>query len=307
MFCYKIGICCTDLYYSVKLMEYFNGHEDIPIRASAFSSWQSVSEYLSKNSLDLIVMDENISSRQPAVCDTDDCKAAIAYFSEERDEYNRIFKYQNVRLIASEITHYLGKDAIALSKGCMWIGVYSPVGRCGKTSLAKSLVRHFGSSLYVGLEDYPTDISGDEEENGELFLYYLASMNENILKLIKNNRADLHENDCIIASSCCLERHISNENLKWFKKTISESKKYRIVVLDMGISVISSQEMFEVFDRILVPVSDDDHAKKKVAKFSESIGKNKEMNIADRIKYIKLTGTNFEEGYIEEMIEKGAI
>ena len=36
MFSYKIGIYGSDLCYSVKLMEYFNGHEDIPLKASVF-------------------------------------------------------------------------------------------------------------------------------------------------------------------------------------------------------------------------------------------------------------------------------
>lgn len=57
MFSYKIGIYGSDFHYNVKLMEYFNCHEDIPLKASVFSTWESVSEYTRQNDLNLLVLD----------------------------------------------------------------------------------------------------------------------------------------------------------------------------------------------------------------------------------------------------------
>ncbi len=302
MFSYKIGIYGCDFHYNVKLMEYFNGHEDIPLRASVFSTWESVREYTRQNDLDLLVLDSESRKEKNGV--------PVLYLSEQKNTEDRIFKYQNAGQIAKHITHFLGQKSISIKENGVWLAVYSPVGRCGKTTLSKSLCRYFEHSLYVGLEDFPSD-SPDEaaQKNGEMFLYYFASMNEKILEQISHGREgrEVMEYDSLTATVCYLERRLTDENFKWFKKILSEKRHYSAVIFDMGMAALTSLDTLQLFDRIIVPALQDEHSKKKLSYFCKLVKINGDRELAEKIKYIAFSNKDFEESNIGEMIEKGAI
>ncbi|MCM1287846.1 MAG: hypothetical protein NC240_06000 [Clostridium sp.] len=301
MFSYKIGIYGSDLHYSVRLMEYMNGHDDIPLKASVFSTWESVREYIGQNDLDLLVLDGK--------CPEEKSDVPVLYLSEQRNVEDRIFKYQNAGQIAKHITHFLGQKSISIKENGIWLAVYSPVGRCGKTTLSKCLSRYFEHSLYVGLEDFPSDSADDAaQKNGELFLYYLASMNEKILEQIHGcGGREMMDFDSLTATVCYLEWRLADKNLKWFKSLLSEKRHYNAVVFDMGVSALASLDTLQLFDRIIVPALQDEHSKQKLSCFSDFIKKNGDRQLAEKIKYITFSKKDFEEGSIKEMIEKGAI
>ena len=302
MFSYKIGIYGSDLCYSVKLMEYFNGHEDIPLKASVFSTWESVSEYTRQNDLDLLVLDGESHKEKDNI--------PVLYLSEQKNVENHIFKYQSAEQIAKHITHFLGQKSISTKENGVWLAVYSPVGRCGKTTLSKCLSRYFENSLYVGLEDFPSDSSDEAaQKNGEMFLYYLASMNEKILEQISHGceKREVMDFDSLTATVCYLERRITDKNYKWFKKILSEKRHYSAVIFDMGMAAFASLDTLQLFDRIILPALPDEHSKKKLSYFSELVKKNGDKGLAEKVKYITFSNKDFEEGSIKEMIEKGAI
>lgn len=302
MFSYKIGIYGSDFYYNVKLMEYFNGHEDIPLKASVFSTWESVCEYTRQNDLDLLVLDSESHKEKGAV--------PVLYMSEQKNAENSIFKYQSAGQIAKHITRFLGQKSITIKKNGIWLAVYSPVGRCGKTTLSKCLARYFENSLYVGLEDFPSD-SFDEaaQKSGEMFLYYFASMNEKILEQISHRceGREVMEYDSLTATVSYLERRLTGENFKWFKKLLCDKRHYSAVIFDMGMAALASLDTLQLFDRIIVPALQDEHSKKKLTYFSELVKINEDRELAEKMKYITFSNKDFEEGSIKEMIERGAI
>lgn len=302
MFSYKIGIYGSDFHYSVKLMEYFNGHEDIPLKASVFSTWESVREYTRQNDLDLLVLDNKNHEEKNGV--------PILYLSEKKNAEDHIFKYQSAGQIAKHITHFLGQKGIGTKESNVWLAVYSPVGRCGKTTFSKCLCRYFENSLYVGLEDFPGDIpDGTEQKSGEMFLYYFASMNERILEQIchRCDGREVMDFDSLTATVCYLERRLTGENFQWLKKLLSEKRRYGAVIFDMGMTALASLDTLQLFDRIIVPVLQDEHSKRKVSYFSELIKKSGDRELAEKMKYITFSNKDFQEGSIREMIEKGAI
>ncbi len=302
MFSYKIGIYGSDFHYNVKLMEYFNCHEDIPLKASVFSTWESVSEYTRQNDLNLLVLDGENHEEKNGV--------PILYLSEQKNAEDRIFKYQSAGRIAKHIIHFLGQKSVSIRGNGVWIAVYSPVGRCGKTTLSKSLCRYFENSLYVGLEDFPSDSKGEAaQKDGEMFLYYFASMNEKILEHISHGceGREVMDFDSLTATVCYLERRLTDENFKWFKKILSEKAHYNAVIFDMGVTAPASIDTLELFDRVIVPALPDEHSKKKLLYFSDFVKKNGYRGLEEKIKYITFSNKDFEEGSIREMIEKGAI
>lgn len=301
MFSYKIGIYGSDFFYNIKLMEYFNEHEDIPLKASVFSTWESVNEYIRQNDLDLLVLDSEGQKEKNDI--------PVLYLTEQKNTEDCIFKYQSAGKIAKHITHFLGQKSISIKENGVWIAVYSPVGRCGKTTLSKCLSRYFENSLYVGLEDFPSDgVDCTTQKNGEMFLYYFASMNEKILEQITGRDGGTAlDFDSLVAAVCYLEWRLTDENFKWFKKLLSEKRHYSAVIFDMGLAALTSVDMLQLFDRIIVPVLQDEQSKRKLSYFSELVKKNEDSELAEKIKYITFSNKDFEEGGIKEMIEKGAI
>ena len=75
----------------------------------------------------------------------------------------------------------------------------------------------------------------------------------------------------------------------------------------MGMAALASFDTLQLFDRIIVPVLQDEHSKKKLSYFSELVKSNGGRGVAEKMKYIAFSNKDFEEGNIKEMIEKGAI
>lgn len=164
MYHYKIGICGGDFYYNLKLMEYLNCHEEIPIKAAVFSTGEAVEEYIQGNNLDMLLL----GGEKP---DMGSC-IPVSRLIDQRDTTDGIYKYQSADAVGRLIMDRLGKKRAGESS---WICIYSPVGRCGKTTLAKKICTHLTRSLYVGLEDYISFTPSEAElKDGELFMYYLG-------------------------------------------------------------------------------------------------------------------------------------
>ena len=112
----------------------------------------------------------------------------------ELDQYPSVYKYQSSSDVLREVMAYYGAekktvaDQIAvLKKTTEIIGIFSPLGRCLKTSFALTLGQILAKEravLYLNMEEY----SGFEELMGKGFahnlsdlLYYVRQDNQNLL------------------------------------------------------------------------------------------------------------------------------
>lgn len=278
---FNLGIYDKDRAYVVGLSEYINRQNELSIRAKAFTNQENLEEHIMDNSIDIILTGEKVTTQIK--------KIPVIYISEDRD-FNKkdccIYKYQNLRDITCQIRDYAKIKLIKENKNREIYCVFSPLGRCGKTSFAKALTAYRANSIYLALEDYaPSDIGNFKEE----YPYYLTGMDNRLLQEIE--AADTDERGCRYV--CLTDSHmdtvyIGEEQIRWLINSIVESVGIRTVVFDMGRAALAEPEVLTLFDVIYVPVIDDDVSRKKIERFVDILKRNGMEHILHRLRYIHI-------------------
>lgn len=139
---YTVAVCDFEEEYAVRLMNYINGQTTYGILALAFTDENRFREYLENNSLDLALIAEEFEVEQME-------DRVIPLCREEGRE--GIYKYQPASKIIAKVQMILEKEYRVKDskvKGeiapCKMIGVYSPIGRSGKTNLALAMAKEKG-------------------------------------------------------------------------------------------------------------------------------------------------------------------
>lgn len=268
MFIYKVGICDDDFCYAVRLMEFFNSNKDIPLMAVSFSGEEAVAEYLENNDLDILLTSKDI--------DTANAAYVKVMLRECAGGEHDILKYQSATEIARQLVNSLGRK-ISGGKSSRFIAIYSPVGRCGKTTLGIELCRESPEYIYINLEDFSSiQADSSNQKVDELFMYYLATCNEKIVDLFEAITKREQDARVIVGANGLYDRSFDLKSLSWLDELLSRTGSDYKFVLDIGVAIRLNGEGSDVINQIIVPYIEDEASKHKVAnfrKYLETLGK----------------------------------
>jgi hypothetical protein len=199
---------------------------------------------------------------------------------EAFSDYENIYKYQSAEKILKELLccyaeyarpttgMHFGKKEFEIH------GVYSPIGRCGKSTLARILAEKIGQkkrTLLLDLQSYSACLEqlGDEE------FWDLADM---IYFLRQGKKPFLYKLGSIVQSRETYDyiypmkkptdiRSVTlTEWMELMDKFATESD-YQVLVLDFGNDIQGMSEMLKRCDRIYTPVLSDEDSRRKIRNF----------------------------------------
>ncbi len=281
-----VAIYDSDVNYLHHLSEYLRSREDFPYDIIVFSDLDSLNKY-SLQPIDILVtsiipefiMEKDIGDVFYLSCDSD-----TTY-----DNYVCLFKYQPadvlLRKIMENCKFSLNNSCVFPNNDCSVIGVYSPINRCGKTSLSISLglnLSEYGSSLLISFDTFSilkcfmadncfrdiSDLLFYLKEDSDNFQNKLLSMTHKILELnficppTTPNR--LNSNSCI--SWCQLIREIVRTGL------------YRNIILDISDGFFSLENFFELCDIVYMPQLNNIISSEKINSFFEYLSHTTNVN-----------------------------
>lgn len=290
---YRIGILNQDKKYSYGLMEYLNNTE-YHFKAITFSSELPLRDYLRTQKLEFLLIDEEFESL--------DIDVPTIYVSDQREDAKEgyIYKYQSMNAIAKKLLSYMKKEQADYQKLRVY-GVYSPLGRCGKTTIAKEICIHHRNSLYINMEEYPEEV--DTSTNSEVFIYYLANYNPEVLNLIAQLKEDFRGNKSILGVNFYQDlRHISKSNISWFLDMLKANMDFKRVVFDIGQGVLMDIDILSCFDRVIVPTLGDEISLKKLQLFKSNIASRE--SIGSKVTYLSLGEEDLYSRGFDEIIER---
>ena len=304
---YRLGICDTDSHYSMGLMEYINMHANIPLKCIAFSSIRCMAESVSKGELDIALIDEAMEVNTLDGIFDGIPLIRLTTHKMRSDGANDIYKYQNVEYIVEALLGGLESLHRNIRVEQRIYGVYSPIGRCGKTRLAMGICSYHGKSLYIGMEDYPSvyvDDSSDMEACREKFMYYWISKNVKIMDCIM----DLSEKKGGFSRICGAmyfadNRQILLEHISWLSDILRKDGTYNRVVFDMGTGSLSDVSLLNSFDSVFIPVLDDIVSKRKLKVFSDLCSKGICSLSKDRIMEVVVPDGEYDSTEIMEYVK----
>ena len=165
-----------------------------------------------------------------------------------------------------------------LKKDTEILGVYSPLGRCLKTSFALTLGQILAKNkavLYLNLEEF----SGFEELLGKGFahtlsdlLYYVRQDNQNLLHKMNSMVQTINNLDYIPPVQMPADiRGITWQDWERLLQMIMHDSSYEVVVLDIGCGIDENFQLLDLCKRIYMPVLADTVSQCKIAQFENLV------------------------------------
>ena len=199
----------------------------------------------------------------------------------ELDQYSSVYKYQSSSDVIREVMACYGEEKSldpvtfpVLKKTMEIIGVFSPLGRCLKTSFALALGQILAKEravLYLNLESY----SGFEELLGKKFpanlsdlFYYVRQGNENLIHRMNGMIQTVNNLDFIPPVRTPSDiRTVDWEDWERLLQEIVLHSSYEVLILDMGENGDEDFRLLEMCRKIYMPVLNDTLSVCKVTQF----------------------------------------
>lgn len=263
------AICDLDRLYVKNLVQYINNRQTLPLKLQAFTSPELLKEYAGKHELELLListeaMDEEIAKLPigKIVLLTEDGMIEVKGFAT-------VNRYQaSGNLVREVMQHYgTGNMAVALAAAKLattrLIGVYSPVKRCGKTSLALALGQVYAEKsrvLYINLEDFSGFrelLQRDYRMDISDLIYFYREEKESAIMRAEQMAEKLKNIEYLPPAACTADiRAVKAEEWSEWILLLLQSK-YDVIIVEPGEFVEGVEEILSLCDKIYAPVLDD--------------------------------------------------
>lgn len=276
-----LAVCVREEGYSIRLAEYARNQNSCLFRVQAFSAAATLMDYLKLRRVDAVLLDEGLYEEEM----WQKYKGVLCLLGNgvgQEENPPRIFKYQPARDILNQVLAQYRLDAeqeenpVVSKKGMEVFGIYSPVGRCGKSlfslALGLELARH-RKTLYLNLESWPgLNPEPEELSGGSLsdLLYFLRQRRgalPEFLGSIVGNADRLDMIPPVRAPSDLVS--VSVEDWQYLFEALRCQSSYEAVVLDIGDSPQPIEKLLSICTKVYVPTLPDKGSRKKLGYFLE--------------------------------------
>ncbi|MCD8225635.1 MAG: hypothetical protein LUC99_12460 [Clostridiales bacterium] len=289
----------NDVFYADRLAEFANQKDRTPFTAVAFSSLERLKEFTEKQSVELLLVGDNVAEEELNGIRVGQTVRLGEAPTAER-EHSTVYKYQSSEEVLREVmTSYqvcaepLPGIVPGLKKSAVF-GVYSPIGRCGKTGFALvlgQLLAKEGRALYLNFEDYSGFArmmgTGYSQSLSDL-IYYYRTEGYNRLRIagMVYNWGGLD----YIAPTACAEDlgEIRGAELARLTAEIAGDGIYESIICDLGHLLRGEQDILELCDVIYTPVKEDAVSAAKMEEWQEELERSGHGRLWERVHILKL-------------------
>ena len=277
---------------------------DVP-EIQVFSDVDALCSFAGDNRVDVLLIANECMN--DGIKELDIGKIIILSDGEIKKEYRDypvIFKYQSSDRILTELLNYCADNvsenpgSLRYKRDMKIIGVYSPVKRVGKTSLALALGQILGANakvLYVNMEEY-SGLAGvlDGGFKGDLLdaIFYQRRKAGNLKYKLRGMMGRFGNMDYI--SPAVYPEEIRNiEAGEWieFIENIRDHMDVDVLILDMGDTVAGLTKIMEMCSVIYMPQRPDFFSQGKIMQFEEYLRNVSEEALLGKIKKVELPET----------------
>lgn len=301
--------------YGKNLAEYVNRRDSVPFEMQVFSQADKLSAYLQNHTPQLLLLSEGSGLKGYGEL----CEKAeeVVYLTGHKEQVREqagdyIYKYQPTDQLLNQLMQHIGskeqRESPILQASCPVYGVYSPVGRCGKTTfsllLAELLARR-RSALYIGFDEL--SIFDDEDENvsdgqkeevykenrirekGTLSDAYFYCQRHGLREKLPSLVAHWHGVDVLMGVNCPEDLGVIQAK-EWGQlvQNIVKEAGYSAVVLDIGTRLWLAEAMFPLCVQIYMPVLSQRPAKEQQRRFEKWLEQSDGEEIRQKLQVVEL-------------------
>lgn len=284
-----IAIIDTDIRFALKLADFLSKEDRIPFKAVAYSSFHI---YSNENSAlevvafitDIDNVEECIKTEIPVFLLSDDAMVKSKYTNSNELFYS-IFKFSSVHTVVDELLTFFSKNnSFGLTSGAKKTsvyGVYSPINRCGRTSMSIALHSHFcalpTSSLLISFDEYDSVFSVLRKENSRDLSDVFYGYKTGDLNFAKLGECISRVEDLNILLPARYNEdlfYLSNSELTEFLEDILLANLFEVIVIDFGSIGRRSMQILDMCEKIFFPVMGDAVELAKVKEFKNLLNRS---------------------------------
>ena len=300
-----IAVIDTDIRFALKLSDFLSKEDRIPFKAVAYTSFHMYSNEPSYMEIvafitDLDNVDECISTGLPVILLSDDAMVKSKYTNSSK-LFCSIFKFCGVHIIVDELLGFFSQnDSFGLNSTCKntkVYGVYSPINRCGRSSLSVAFHSYFcsesNSSLLISFDEYDSVFAVLRKENSRdlsdvFYCYKTGDLNFAKLGECISRVEDLN----ILLPARYNEDlfYLSDNELTKFMNDILMANLFEIIVIDFGSIGRRSMQILDMCEKIFCPIMGESGSVEstKINEFKSLLGRNGYSEIIHKLHEIKL-------------------
>lgn len=312
-----LAVYDVDPFYTDRFVEYLARRERIPFEAVAFTTLERLKAYLKEHRVELLLLGEESAAQQLQSYSV----GQIVLLSEVEtvlagEAYPSVYKFQSSAAVIREVMSYYtarSDNGDRTARKAQIYGVYSPISRCLKTSLALAMGQLLARQLpvlYVSLEQYSGlgELLGETYETDLSDVLYLYEQDKDVGKGICLDNAVRSVGGLVyippVRSPEDLDA-LTGAELAGFLKYLSDQGDYQLIVLDVGNGIGNPIPILEQCSAIYMPVKEDAVSMAKVDAFDAHLAYLGKAELQARVKKLKLPfHMNFgrKENYVDQLI-----
>lgn len=302
-----LAICDPETEYVSRFADYLREHGNIPMDVHAFTDPDALLRFMDTHPVEILLLAESFLRD-----DTSEWPAGTVVILQQDGEIRNTAgfpcadKYRSAREVLQEVMALYGENAKpgfagdrVLKPACKVIGVYSPVGRCFKTSFALALGQILANekpTLYLNLEDFSGlgQMLHEHFERDISDLIYMMRQDENdLMSRMAAMVSHISVLDFIPPCICGQElRSVTPEEWHTLLQEIINRSSYEAVILDLGSGTGHLEDLLTECDVIFMPVRNDAFSDAKYSAFESFLKVSGAERVSGKIRPIQMRVTN---------------
>ena len=297
-----LAVCDPEEAYVGRLMEYLNERQVSPFYVRAFSSRKALEDFLGQEEIEVLLISADMAAEDMEGLYTGrKILLTKGQVPKGLEEEPAIYKYQSAEKIIREALYYYAEEAqpflqaALLKKEVRLYGVYSPVGRVGKTAFSLALGAVCGrkrKTLYLNLEPYSgfeqLFVTDCEWNLGDL-LYFLKKGKQGFLFKLKSMTLGFGNLDYISPVRSPEDLlSVTEEEWEVLLERLVTDAGYECLILDFSDCIQGMAELLGRCGRIYMPVLEDPVSQAKVKQFDKMLDERGFENLREAIQKIRL-------------------
>lgn len=305
----------VDFRYADRLAEFANQREQVPFRVVAFTSLEKLKEFAQRETIDLLLVGDGVENEQlDGIQATQTVRLSENGVAEEG--MAAVYKYQASDSLLREVMSWYQPQEIpalmtATGRRSRITGVYSPIGRCGKTSFALTLGQVLAREkkvLYMTLEEFSglSALTGTVYTGGLSDLLYYYTQREYSPVRLGSVTYNWGELDYIPPVTYAEDKNgIPQDVFAGLIRRIASDGTYEELLLDVGTFCGGSEELLGICDVVYVPVKDDVVSTAKLEEWKAYLNRSGRGMVREKLRFLKLPEPGplpARESYLEQLL-----
>lgn len=281
-----LAICDLEVAYASHFMEHLNTRRSLPFEVQAFSDLDTLKEAVRNRPIEILLISEKaLAGREMEVGEWNIGQVIVlseGITIQRNESYPTISKYQSSESVIREVMAVYAaqsrdKNGVSIIKReAKVIGIYSPVGRCLKTSFALTMGQLMAKEravLYLNLES----CAGFEELFETVYdrtlsdvIYYMRQKQDNLLHCVGAAVCSLDNLDYI--PPVPFPQDIAGVTMSEWQQLLDflrQESQYEVIILDIGEGVEDVCALLELCDHIFMPAKQDFVSQAKIVQFEK--------------------------------------